>query len=192
MRTGVFGGTFNPLHFGHLLAADDVRRRLQLDRVLFIPACRPTHKRSGTAPYRHRSAMTRLGIKGHPGFELCTIEEQLPGPSWTVDTLDALHAALPRESLYLILGSDQYNSLDSWHAPEHLTRHARLVVMERPGARKPRLCRYHDPRRVRFLPVIAVDISGATIRARLARSKSVQYMLPLPVLRHLRRHRLYA
>ena len=192
MKTGIFGGTFSPLHFGHLLAADDVRRRLKLDRVLFIPAYRPPHRRSGLVSYKHRRAMTRLGIKGWPGFELCTIEEQLPGPSWTTDTLDALHATLPGESLYLILGSDQYATLGSWHAPERLTRHARLVVMERPGTGKPRLFRGHDPGRVRFLPVIAVDISGAMIRARLAKGRPVQYMLPMSVARHLRQHRLYA
>lgn len=191
MRTGVFGGTFNPVHLGHLLVADDVRSRLKLDRVLFIPCFRPPHKPNHLVPFRHRSAMTEIALKSWSGFELCTIEENRSGPSYTVDTLKELRSRLKGDSLYLIIGVDQYQEIAGWRAPEELTRLARLVVMDRPGKARPPVFPGHNPDRVRFLPVVQVDISAALIRKRLAKGESVQYMLPVPVSGYINRHRLY-
>jgi len=191
LRLGVFGGSFNPVHFGHLLAADDVGRQLRLDRVLFIPACHPPHKRGPLTPYRHRLEMTRLAIEGEPGFELCPIEESRPGPSYTVDTLRELQSLYRGASLYLIVGSDQYRSVASWHRPELLTDLARVVAMSRPGVERPPLFPGHDPKRVLFCTIIPVGISAAAIRARLAKGRSVRYMLPVRVAEYVRRHRLY-
>jgi len=190
-RLGVFGGSFNPIHLGHILAADDVKRRLALDRVLFVPACRPPHKRGPLAPYRHRREMVRLAIAGEPGFELCTIEEGRPGPSYTVDTLGELHALYPHANLYLIVGADQYREVSSWHQPGLLTRLGRVVVMSRPGTDRPALFPGHDRKRVLFRSIIPVAISAAAIRARLAKGHSVRYMLPARVTEYVKRHRLY-
>ena len=190
-RLGVFGGSFNPIHLGHLLAADDVRRKLQMDLVLFIPAYHPPHRRGPLAPYRHRLEMTRLAIDGEPGFELCRIEEQRPGPSYTVDTLSELQSQCPGSTLFLIIGSDQYREVSSWHEPDRLTRHARVVVMSRPGVERPALFPGHAPKRVLFRSIIPVAISAAAVRARLAKGHSVRYMLPVRVTEYVKRHCLY-
>jgi len=191
LRLGVFGGSFNPIHLGHLLVADDVRRRLRLDRVLFVPSRRPPHKHGPITPYRHRLAMTRLAIAGEPGFELCRIEELRPGPSYTVDTLTELGSLFPGTALFLVVGSDQYREISGWRRPQLLTRLARVVVMNRPGIPRPALFPGHDPRRVLFRAVIQIAISAATVRARLAKGHSVRYMLPVEVSEYVTRHRLY-
>jgi nicotinate-nucleotide adenylyltransferase len=191
LRLGVFGGSFDPIHLGHLLVAEDVSRRLRLDRVLFVPTCRPPHKHGPMTPYRHRLAMTRLAIAGEPGFEMCRIEELRPGPSYTVDTLSRLRVLYPGAALYLILGSDQYREMSAWHQPQLLARLARIVVMDRPGAPRSALFQGHDPRQVLFLAIIQVAISAAAIRARLAKGHSVRYMLPVKVSEYVTRHHLY-
>ncbi len=191
LRLGLFGGSFNPIHLGHLLAADDVRGQLRLDRVLFIPTFHPPHKRGPLTSYRHRLAMTQLAIEDEPGFELCLIEENRPGPSYTVETLRALRSLYPGASPYLIIGSDQYRDVASWHQPDQLTRLARIVVMSRPGVERPALFPGHDPKRALFRTVVPVGISAAAIRARLAKGRSVRYMLPVRVAEYVRRHRLY-
>ncbi|MFO7675005.1 MAG: nicotinate (nicotinamide) nucleotide adenylyltransferase [bacterium] len=192
MRTGVLGGSFNPLHLGHLLVADDVRRRFRLDRVLFLAGPRPPHKPArDLAPWPHRRRMLSLGLAGWPQFELSDVEELLPGPGYTVRALALLRRARPRDSLYLVLGADQYRAMPGWHEPGRLTDHARVIVMSRPGTDRPRRFPGHAARRVTFTPVIEVDLAGRDIRARLARGASVRYMLPTPVWRYVRRHRLY-
>lgn len=190
-RTGVFGGSFDPVHLGHLLVADDVRAKLRLDRVLFVPALHPPHKPGTLAAYRHRRTMLELALRDWPGLEPCDIEAGRPGPSYTIDTLRALRTARDCGSLYLIVGADQYQEMPSWREPGELTRLARLVVVSRPGVRQPGRFSGHRPDRVRFREVIAVDISSALIRSRLANRRSVRYMLSVPVLAYVRRHRLY-
>jgi nicotinate-nucleotide adenylyltransferase len=192
MRIGVFGGAFNPPHYGHLLAADDVRRTLGLDRVLFVPTFHPPHKDSQLAPYEDRVAMTRLALKNRPGLELHPLEHKLPVPSYTVATLRHIRKENPGVSLYLIVGTDQYRDMATWHQPDSLDRHARIVVMDRPGAPRPSLFPGHRPSRVRFVPVVPVDISAALIRKRLAKRESVEYMLPATVGTCISRNRLYS
>jgi nicotinate-nucleotide adenylyltransferase len=191
LRLGVFGGSFNPIHFGHLLAADDVRRQLRLDRMVFIPSCHPPHKRGPLTPYRLRLEMTQIAIDGEPGLEVCTIEGSRPGPSYTVDTLRGLQSLYPGATLYLIVGSDQYRDVASWHRPDLLTDIAHVVVMSRPDVERPPLFAGHDPKRVLFRSIIPVGISAAAIRARLAKGRSVRYMLPVSVAEYVTRHRLY-
>lgn len=190
-RLGVFGGSFDPIHLGHVLVADDVRRQLRLDRVLFIPTWRPPHKRGPLTPYRHRLEMARLATIGEPGFESCAVEQDRPGLSYTVDTLDELRSRYRGSSLYLIVGSDQYRDVSSWQRPDLLTRLARVVVASRPGVERPALFPGHDPKRVLFRSIIPVGISAAAVRARLAKGRSVRYMLPVRVAQYVRRHRLY-
>ena len=190
-RLGVFGGSFDPIHLGHVLVADDVRRQLRLNRVLFIPTWRPPHKRGPLTPYRHRLEMARLAIVDEPGFESCAVEQDRPGLSYTVDTLDELRSRYRGSSPYLIVGSDQYRDVSSWQRPDLLTRLARVVVASRPGVERPALFPGHDPKRVLFRSIIPVGISAAAVRARLAKGRSVRYMLPVRVAQYVRRHRLY-
>ncbi len=128
-RVGVFGGSFNPIHFGHLLVADEICEVLDLDRVLFVPASEPPHKpASDLAPAPHRFQMTALAVREHPRFEVSELELQRRGPSYTVDTLAALQA---RGELHLLIGSETFLDLLSWREPWHVVRLARLVVVPR-------------------------------------------------------------
>lgn len=189
MRTGVLGGSFDPIHLGHLIIAVAARTALGLDRVLLVPAGRPPHKPRPMTPFRHRLAMARLAVAGWPELGVSDIEGRRLGPSYTIDTLAAL--ARPGDELWFLVGADQYRLVDRWHRPEELTRHARLAVLSRPGVPRPPLACAHSPRRVRFLDVPAVDVSSMLVRARLARGEPVEYILPVPVLAYVRRHRLY-
>ncbi len=191
MRLGVLGGSFDPVHAGHLLVAEDVRQKLKLDRVLFIPSFAPPHKPAPIASYHHRLSMIRLAIKSMPGTELLPVEESLPVPSYTVHTLKAVKERFPGSSRYFLLGADQYQTMAHWHEPLALARLARLVVMSRPGVPKPALFPGHTPNRVRMLDVVAVAVSAAVIRQRLAKGLSVRYILPEAVLEYINRHRLY-
>jgi nicotinate-nucleotide adenylyltransferase len=132
-RTAVFGGSFNPIHYGHLLLADDLLEILRLDRVLFVPAKHPPHKDPARlAPPEHRLAMVRLATAGRPGFEVSDVELNRPGPSYTVDTLTAL--AQPGETLFLIVGSETFLDLLSWREPRRVAQLARLVIVPRVGS----------------------------------------------------------
>ena len=128
-RIGVFGGSFNPIHFGHLLLADEICEILDLDRLLFVPASRPPHKRAADlAPAAQRFQMTALAVQEHPRFEVSDVELLRPGPSYTVETLAALQG---RGALHLLLGSETFLDLLSWREPSLVVRLARLVVVPR-------------------------------------------------------------
>jgi nicotinate-nucleotide adenylyltransferase len=132
-RTAVFGGSFNPIHYGHLLLADDLLEILTLDRVLFVPAKHPPHKDpTRLALPEDRLAMVRLGTAGHRGFEVSDMELARPGPSFTVDTLEAL--ARPGETLFLVVGSETFLDLLAWRDPRRVAQLARLVIVPRVGS----------------------------------------------------------
>jgi nicotinate-nucleotide adenylyltransferase len=132
-RTAVFGGSFNPIHYGHLLLADEVLEILSLDRVLFVPAKHPPHKDpSRLAAPEERLAMVRLATQGHRGFEVSDMELARSGPSFTVDTLAAL--ARPGQTLFLIVGSETFLDLLSWREPRRVAQLARLVIVPRVGS----------------------------------------------------------
>jgi nicotinate-nucleotide adenylyltransferase len=132
-RTAVFGGSFNPIHYGHLLLADDLLEILTLDRVLFVPAKHPPHKDpSRLAAPEERLAMVRLATEGHRGFEVSDMELARPGPSFTVDTLAAL--ARPGQALFLVVGSETFLDLLAWRDPRRVAQLARLVIVPRVGS----------------------------------------------------------
>ncbi len=192
MRLGVLGGSFDPIHVGHLLVAEDVRQQLGLDRVCFVPTFSPPHRPAPVAPYHDRLNMTRLAVRSMPGTELLAIEDKLPVPSYTVNTMKAIRARFPAACCYFLMGADQYQNMEHWHQPTELTRLARLVVMSRPGVAFPPRFAGHQPRRVVMLEVVAVAVSAAVVRQRLAKGRSVRYILPEAVLDYISRHRLYA
>jgi len=197
-RIGVFGGTFDPPHAGHLALAERARERLGLDRVLFVPAGTPPHKRgrrlssAGT-----RAAMTRLALRGHPAFRLSTLELARSGPSFTVDTLRTLRARHPEARLFLLIGEDSLGDFRTWRDPEGIRALATLVVARRPangrgGARRTRLRRAPAPRRgVVWLDNPGLDISSSALRARARAGGSLRYLVPDAVARYVTRHRLY-
>jgi len=141
-RVGILGGTFDPIHFGHLIIADQVREALELDRVLFIPAAMPPHKlEEQVTPAVERAAMVELAIAGNPGFSMCPIELERSGPSYTVDTLSELAGEAARQGVdrefHFILSVEALALFKSWHEPARLLELARLAVVARPGAPMP-------------------------------------------------------
>ena len=132
-RAAVFGGSFNPIHLGHLLMADEMLERLGLDRVVFVPAAAPPHKPASVlAPAEHRYEMVRLAVAGHPGFDVSDVELRRQGPSFTLDTVEAL--ARPGLDLFLLIGSETFLDLLSWRQPRRIVELARLVVVPRTGS----------------------------------------------------------
>ena len=194
LRLGVFGGTFDPPHQGHLALAEWARVELKLDRVLFVPAGVPPPKRSAAlSPVAHRVAMTRLAVRGNPAFEVSTFESRRRGPSWTADTVRALAEAHPRARLHLLMGADMYATFDSWREPEAIARLAVLVVAMRPGSDAPRRVRSarRSGRGVVWLSNPGLEVSSRALRARARRGDSLRYLVPDSVARYLERHRLY-
>lgn len=190
-RVGLFGGTFDPPHLGHLAAAEWAREQLGLARVVFMPAGTPPHKhRRDLSPADARVAMTRLAVRGQPAFTVSTLETRRCGKSFTVDTLRVMQRRHPRARLYLILGADSLDDFRNWHAPREILALATLAVARRPGAgaRGPR----GFPRgSVAWLDNPGLSLSSSEIRDRARRGHSVRYLVPDAVARYIARHRLY-
>ena len=184
MRTGVFGGTFDPVHVGHLAIAQAALESATLDRVIFVPARRsPLKDREPAASAADRLAMLEAATKGEPRFAVSRVELDRDGPSYTVDTLEALRS---EGELYLILGSDALADLPRWRSPERIRALARLLVARRPGAPEP------DPASdARPFDAPCLDISSRELRARAARGLSLRYLVPDEVWRHIERRGLY-
>jgi nicotinate-nucleotide adenylyltransferase len=209
-RTGVFGGSFNPIHYGHLLVADQVVEILDLDRMLLVPAPAPPHKPAGDlAPAEHRVAMVRLATAANPRFAVSDVELGRSGPSYTVDTLEALGRG--GDQLHLVMGSETFLDLLSWHAPQRLPALARLVVVPRAGsafdpegaavqkvlhgigaeAMVP-VERGRVPARGTLLVrAVSLPLSASEIRERVRRGHSVAYRLPPEVVAYIEAHGLY-
>jgi nicotinate-nucleotide adenylyltransferase len=192
-RLGVFGGTFDPPHLGHLAVAECAREQLRLDRVLFVPAGMPPHKaRRDLSSIPARLAMTRLAVRGNPAFEVSTVETRRSGPSYMVDTLRALRAARPGVRLYLLVGADSLLDFPRWRAAEEILALATLAVARRPGVRAPRWsATVRARRRVVWLENAGLEVASSDVRARARAARSIRYLVPDPVARFVARHGLY-
>jgi nicotinate-nucleotide adenylyltransferase len=193
-RLGVFGGTFDPPHHGHLALAEWARAELGLEQVLFVPAGDPPHKRrTGLSSVAHRVAMTRLAVRGNPAFAVSTIEASRRGPSWTADTIRALAAAHPRARLHLLMGADMFATFASWREPDEIARLAVLVVALRPGSHASRRvpAPVRDGRGVVWLGNPGLEVSSSAVRERARAGRSLRYLVPDAVVRYLERHGLY-
>jgi nicotinate-nucleotide adenylyltransferase len=191
-RVGVFGGSFDPVHLGHLIMAGEALDRLRLDHVVFVPASHPAHKRSrALAGIRHRLAMLRLATRGNPRFRVSAIEAERGGVSFTADTLEAI--ARDRDvSLYFILGQDNLVEFHTWRDPDRIARLARLVVVPRQtGARSVSALPAAWRRRVVTLEAPWIGISSTEIRRRVRAGRTVRYWVPDRVLTYMERHALY-
>jgi nicotinate-nucleotide adenylyltransferase len=202
LRLGVFGGTFDPPHVGHLMIAERARDQLRLDRVMFIPSGNPPHKRRRQlSPAPDRVAMTRLAVRGNPAFRVSTLEVARPGSSYTVDTLRTLRARNPGARLYLLIGEDSLNELHTWHEPESVHALATLVVAPRPGGAAPRPHRrdrqssagaaIRRGTRTVWLDGPRLELSSSGIRARVRAGRSIRHLVPEPVERYLAARELY-
>jgi nicotinate-nucleotide adenylyltransferase len=186
MRLGLLGGSFNPIHHGHLITAVRAAEAARLDRVVFIPAAvSPLKSGRGLAPDRDRWTMLKAALRGNPLFEASDVELRRGGVSYTVDTLREFRRAT-RARLYWILGTDAAAQLHRWKSPEEIRRLAELVVVVRPGARIPRSVPKESVVRAPLL-----EISSSEIRDRVRRGLSVRYMVPDAVERQIRRKGLY-
>lgn len=200
-RIGILGGTFDPVHVGHLAAGEEARERLGLERVLFVPAGEPWQKAGrAISPAEDRVAMLELALAGNPWFEVSTIEVDRPGPSYSVDTVEALVAAQRtaghEPDVWFILSAEAAHGLATWHRPERLLAACRLAVVPRPGAAP------FDPAeleaiapgstdRAVVLDAPRLDLSGTAIRARIRAGRSTRYLVPDPVAAYIAAHGLY-
>ena len=190
-KIGILGGTFDPIHLGHLVLAEQVKERLKLDQVIFIPCLRSPHKtRQRLSPAKVRFRMTQLAVEGNPSFSVSDIELKRKGLSYTVDTLRELKELHPRSQVYFLTGSDVVHELDAWKHPEQIFRLAKVVIATRPG--------FDDfDRRNRFAkksivaPITGIDVSSSEIRRRVKKGKSIKYLIPSRVEDYIKKKKLY-
>ena len=192
-RIGLFGGTFDPPHLGHLVLAECARDRLRLDEVRFIPAGQPPHKAGARiSPAAARLAMVRLAVRGNRAFVVATVETRRGGPSFTVDTLRRVAAESPRARLFLLMGADSLDDFATWREPEAVVRLATLAVARRPGAGIPRRGRAPArPGRVVWLDNSEIGVSSSLVRARVRARRSIRFLVPDAVATYIARHSLY-
>jgi nicotinate-nucleotide adenylyltransferase len=199
VKLGIMGGTFDPIHNGHLIIAQEAGWRLGLSRVLFIPAGDPPHKQTrAITPVDYRLEMVRLATAGNPLFEVSTIEIERAGLSYTADTLAELHKLYgPKIELFFIIGADAAADLLSWHEPEKVLQLARLVVAERPGYSLPfdklkaGLPHINLADRLLSLDVPMIEIASQELRARIAQGAPIKYLVPDAVVEYIAQEKLY-
>jgi nicotinate-nucleotide adenylyltransferase len=196
-RLGVLGGTFDPIHHGHLVIAEDARVYLHLEKVLFVPASQPPHKpKDSYSSFEHRVRMMELALADNPDFVLSLIEAERPGPSYTVDTLRDLQADLePDVELYFIIGMDSLANILTWHKPAELLDLCRIVVAERAGYQVdlmaleeglPGLCDSLE-----LIDTPELSISSTDLQQRVQRGLSIRYQVPPAVETYIYEHSLY-
>jgi len=198
LRLGIIGGTFDPIHFGHLLAAEETRTTLHLDRVLFVPAALPPHKQGlPVLPIDHRLAMVELAIADNPAFSASTVDIDRPGPHYTVDTIRRLRDQWKTgvQETFFIMGADSLAQLPTWHQPRRLIESCRLAVVRRSGygtdladleAALPGVSRRLD-----WVDMPAVGISATDLQCRVREGRSIRYQMPAAVARYVSHHNLY-
>ncbi len=200
MRIGIYGGTFDPIHFGHLILAESARETLRLDRVLFVPARIPPHKQSKTlASDTDRAAMLRLAIRGNRAFQMEPFELEQPDVSYTIFTVEFLRKKYSDADFFLLMGEDMLRTFPDWYAPERICELVTLALIGRAG---------HEIREFSFLqkvaspekiaeiqasrvPMPSVDFSSTAIREAAAAGRSIRYLTPSSVVTYIKKHHLY-
>jgi nicotinate-nucleotide adenylyltransferase len=192
---GLLGGTFNPPHIGHLVCAHQGLAQLELDRVLLVPVHEPPHKRFEADPgVQHRVELCRRAVVGDGKLELSLVDAEIPGPSYTVDTLRRLHERCPGDDLTFIVGGDMAFSLPTWREPEAILELAELGVAEREGVRRADIAERLGSlpvHRVRFFDMPRLDISSSLIRRLVASGRPIRYLVPDAVAEYIEQAGLY-
>jgi len=212
MRTGILGGTFNPIHLAHLRIAEEVREACVLDRILFLPAAQPPHKNvAEEVPFAHRLAMTELAVADNRHFQVSGLEGRRTGKSYSVHTLEILRRESPGDEYFFIIGMDSFLDIASWKEYRRLFELAHIVVAARPGSPggDPRsllpvairgdfcydvaakVLRHGSGTSVIFLEETRLDISSTTIRRLVAAGRSIRYLVPPAVEDYIARHGFY-
>ncbi len=208
MRIGIFGGTFDPIHVGHLRVAEEFATAFKLDRMLMMVAATPPHRDSPVASPEDRLRMVQLAVKAFPGLEASDIELVREGPSFTLDTIEEVRESAGGALVWMALGGDAYALIHSWHRPEDILAQANLVVLTRPGYSVDLMAplpenlsqRYtingdiyvHDSgATLRTLQVSPLDVSSSMIRKAAAEGDSIQDLVSVEVLKYIRQKELY-
>jgi nicotinate-nucleotide adenylyltransferase len=217
MKIGIFGGTFNPVHYGHLRAAEEVQELFSFDRFFFIPAGRPPFRKPALVDIRHRYEMMRIAVKNSRSFSVSDIEMRTQGPSYSVETIKELLARYRRSELFFIIGIDAFVDLPKWREPLELAELTNFIVISRPGScfselsaspilfRVPRedLRKFDSGKRKRLkyklgtgkyaylCRITGLDISASSIRKLVKEGKSIKYLLPESVESYIISHTLY-
>lgn len=187
MKIGILGGTFNPIHLGHLILAEEIREKLTLDKIIFVPANLPPHKEGlDVAPCPMRLTMINLAAKGNRYFKVSDTEIKRKGKSYTIDTIREFKRLYPQDELFFIIGSDLLNYLDEWKDLNEITKMVKFVVATRPGYPLEKIPSY-----IATCPIRAVDISGFEIRRCIKENKSFRYLVPEAVYRYITKNKLY-
>lgn len=200
MRLGIYGGSFDPIHYGHLILAENCREQANLDQIWFLPSSIAPHKRDGaTLSDRQRVELVELAISGHDAFICSDNELKRGGISYTVDTLTEVREQHPNHELFLLMGADSLYQFETWREPEIICALAIPLVVNRPGNDKVKLdvfARYVDEERLALILDHAIsspliEISSSDIRARVAASQTIRYLLPRAVEKYIEAQELY-
>jgi len=198
LRIGLLGGTFNPPHIGHLVCAQEAWAQLALDRVLFVPVHSPPHKQvAGDPGVERRVALCEAAVAADERFAVSRVEADVPGPSYTIDTLNRLHEARPEDQLTFIVGGDMAASLPEWREPRTILERCTLGVAARDGVGREQILERLDrelpgaAERIRFFDMPRIDVSSTLIRSRVAAGRPVRYLVPDAVAEHIEREGLY-
>ncbi|MDP2941094.1 MAG: nicotinate-nucleotide adenylyltransferase [Candidatus Omnitrophota bacterium] len=187
MKIGILGGTFNPIHLGHLILAEEAREKLGLEKIIFVPAYLPPHKdNSDIAAADERIKMCKLAARGNQHFLVSGIEIKRAGRSYTIDTIREFKAAYRNDELYFIIGSDLLKYLADWKDLSQILEMVRFIAATRPGYPLEKIPAY-----INTMAIRAVDISGFEIRGRAREGKSFRYLVPEAVYEYINQHRLY-
>ncbi len=195
MRLALFGGTFDPVHYGHLRLAEEACEAANLERVLFIPAhTSPFRTAERLSAHAHRLQILRLAVQDNPRFEVSDLEIQRGGVSYTIDTVRTLRQHYPNAELFLILGADALQGFTAWREPDAIAQECRLLVGVRPHydlqatlEQLPESIR----RRVQPVPMTPLGVSASDLRQRVRQGRSIRYLTPPNVIEYIQQHRLY-
>ena len=195
MRLGLYGGTFDPIHLGHLILAEQCREACGLDRVWLIATGSPPHKMGGRTPVSHRLEMVRIAIAGHPAFEASEIEARGPGPHYSVETLRAIRRDRPDDELFFLIGADSLADLPTWREPDRIAQLATIVVVNRPGIEEADPSRAPDlgpgAKPMLWVAIPPIGIASSDLRRRMTEGRSIRYQVPRGVEAYIEAHGLY-
>jgi nicotinate-nucleotide adenylyltransferase len=187
MKIGILGGTFNPVHVGHLILAEEAREKLGLDKVIFVPAYLPPHKNgSEIAPAQARFEMVKEAIKGNEFLSASDVEIKRSGRSFTIDTITELKKEYPQDELYFIIGSDLLTYLDDWKDLGQIIKMVKFIAATRPGYPLEKIPSY-----IQTLAIRAIDVSGFEVRSCVRQNKSFRYLVPEAVFNYINKKGLY-
>jgi len=187
MKIGILGGTFNPIHIGHFILAEEIREKIGLDKIIFVPTYLPPHKNNtDIAPAWDRYRMIKLAIKRNPFFLVSDFEIKKDGLSYTIDTIKEFKKVYPKDDLYFLIGSDLLKYLDDWKDLPEILQMVKFIVATRPGYPLEKIPAYISTMEIR-----AVDVSAFEVRQCIKNKKSFRYLVPEAVFRYINKNKLY-